>query len=250
MLSDRLRAVIRMVPRSGVVLDVGCDHAYTAITLLQEGKALRAVASDLREGPLAAARKHAEEAQLSGSLDLLLCDGIPSDLKSRIPDALSLMPVSCVIAGMGGMLMAGILKNAGENLPLIDHFILSPQSDLALFRRSLKERGLVITDEDMIKEDGKYYCILHAVHGQVSAMSDMEAEFGPVLLKKHHPVLKEYLKKRKRTQTAILLNLMKNGYTENDPKTKDIRNALHLTEEAEKRTGGDGNDTDDLRQGI
>ena len=57
-ISDRLRTVAHMCEKGAVVADIGTDHGYLPIYLVQEGIAASAIAMDLRKGPLDKAKKH------------------------------------------------------------------------------------------------------------------------------------------------------------------------------------------------
>ena len=54
-LPERLETIISMVPKCGTVADIGCDHAYVSIALVERGIAEHAIACDINAGPL----KHA-----------------------------------------------------------------------------------------------------------------------------------------------------------------------------------------------
>ena len=75
-LSPRLEAVAALVPRGAKVADVGTDHGYLAICLLERGIAANVVATDIRPGPLAGAKQNIAQAGLSDRISLKLCDGL------------------------------------------------------------------------------------------------------------------------------------------------------------------------------
>ena len=75
-LSKRLFMTASMVERGSIVADVGCDHGYTAIYLVQNGICPRVLAMDVNEGPLARARDHIREAGLSAYIETRLSDGL------------------------------------------------------------------------------------------------------------------------------------------------------------------------------
>ena len=54
-LSIRMQAVADMVTPGGKVADVGTDHGYVPIYLIEQNKAFHAIAMDVRKGPLARA---------------------------------------------------------------------------------------------------------------------------------------------------------------------------------------------------
>ena len=93
-LSPRLRSVAELVPQGAGFADVGTDHAYLPVWLLQRGVIRRAVASDLRRGPLERARLTAEKYGLTDRMDFRLCDGL-SGIRPEEADTVA-------IAGMGG----------------------------------------------------------------------------------------------------------------------------------------------------
>ena len=93
-LTPRLRSVAELVPRGARFADVGTDHAYLPVWLLQQGRITGAVASDLRPGPLERARGTAEKYGLTGRMDFRLCDG----LSGIQPDEVN----TIAMAGMGG----------------------------------------------------------------------------------------------------------------------------------------------------
>ena len=86
-LSKRLMAAVDMVTEGFAAVDVGCDHAYTSIELVRK-KSPCAVASDVRPGPLKAAREHIAEAGLQDKITTVLADGVPRNIISLLPAAI------------------------------------------------------------------------------------------------------------------------------------------------------------------
>ncbi len=129
--------------------DVGCDHGYVSMYLVMTGISRRALAMDVRKGPLSAARSNVEEFGLSDRVELRLSDGL-SELSPGDADSL-------IIAGMGGKLMVSILDKRDVRALGIRMGVLQPQSDIPEFREYLRSRGYSICDERVLCEDGKYY---------------------------------------------------------------------------------------------
>ena len=77
-LSDRLAACCRFVHPGDRVADVGCDHGYLSIHLLQTGIASHVYASDVREGPLSSAKRNAAVYGITEKIDFFLSDGVQS----------------------------------------------------------------------------------------------------------------------------------------------------------------------------
>ena len=228
----RMLAIANLVDNSKVLADVGCDHAYISINLLENGKAERIIASDLREGPLNIAKDNIKLEGFEERIETRLCAGLCGYEAGEVDTIL--------ISGMGGMLVKEILSESIDVVRRADTLILEPQSDLRVVRAYLKDIGFEIIDEDMLNEGGKYYQIMKAVKSKermevcedIGAMA--ENEFGPILIKKKHPVLLEFLKKRKNHYERLLQNksfLTSQSATNND-RIAIIENELNMVKEA------------------
>ncbi|MBE5827598.1 MAG: SAM-dependent methyltransferase [Butyrivibrio sp.] len=131
------------------VADVGCDHGYVSVYLVQSSIAKSAIAMDVRSGPLAMAKGNVESFGLSDSVETRLSNGLEK-LNPKEADAL-------VIAGMGGKLMISILEKKSLSELGIRYAVLQPQSDIYEFRQFLRDNGFIVVDERIVFEDGKYY---------------------------------------------------------------------------------------------
>ena len=198
-LPKRLETIIERMPTSGCLADVGCDHAYVAIEAVRRGRAARALACDVRKGPLQQAAEH------------ILCAGLAGKIETRLSDGLEQVAPgeadTVVVAGMGGPLMERILQG---RLGDFAHFVLSPQSEIPHFRRFLLTEGMQINEETMLIDEGKYYVILNVSQRADAASSDSmyvtEEDFlyGGRLLRRLDPVLKSFLEKEKTRYEGIL----------------------------------------------
>lgn len=198
-LPKRLETIIERMPDSGCLADIGCDHAYVAIEAVRRGRAARALACDVRKGPLQQAAEH------------ILCAGLAGKIETRLSDGLEKVAPgeadTVVVAGMGGPLMERILQG---RLGDFAHFVLSPQSEIPHFRRFLLAEGMQIDEETMLIDEGKYYVILNVSQRAAAASSDTmyvtEEDFlyGSRLLRRLDPVLKSFLEKEKTRYEGIL----------------------------------------------
>lgn len=208
-LSERMLAIAQMVSPGMRVCDVGCDHGFISIYLVEEKIAPSVLAMDIGKGPLQQAQLHIEEAGLQNRITTRLSDGL---MQYREGEADCL-----IIAGMGGPLMQEILSN--EKVEDFKEIILAPQSEICEFRKFLADHGFEIIAENMVLEDGKYYPMMKVhlvVKGEKSwkALSipgtrdeEVAYRFGPLLLAQKHPVLRQYLHKEERKNIAILNSL-------------------------------------------
>ncbi len=151
-LSPRLEAVASLVRRGRRVADIGTDHAYLPVCLVQSGVTDFAIAADLRKGPLENAKKAVEEAGLEDKITLRLSDG----LTQINPDEAD----EIVIAGMGGILIAQIIENAPWLQKGDKHLILQPMSHPEVLRKFLVTNGYNILCETVCEDAGKLYCVM------------------------------------------------------------------------------------------
>lgn len=198
-ISRRLKAVAALVSPGLVLADVGCDHGYIPIYLIQKGQIPRAIAMDINQGPLLRAREHIREWGLEAYIETRLSDG----LKALEPGEAQCL----VIAGMGGPLMERILTQGAPVLKDMKELILQPQSEIGHFRQFLAENGYRIIEEDMVEEEKKYYPMMKAVQGSMNYTKKAEYLYGKKLLEKRHPVLREFLEKEDRASRELLKSL-------------------------------------------
>ncbi len=161
-LSQRLQNICDMVPSGVRICDVGCDHAYADIRLLQERKVVHALAMDVAEGPLAAARANLELTELLEREEDAgregLCEVRRSDgLAAYVPGEAEVL----ICAGMGGILMRCLLEAEPEKALSFREMILSPHREINLVREWLFANGCRILEERFLQDEGKYYTVMH-----------------------------------------------------------------------------------------
>ena len=135
LLSERLRAVASMVTPGSRVCDVGCDHGFVSIWLVEQNVSPRVLAMDVRVGPLGAAGRHVAQRGLESLIETRLSDGLHN---YEIGEADSL-----ICAGMGGRLMMRILGEEKAKTDSFKELILQPQSEIMQFRTWLREQGQI-----------------------------------------------------------------------------------------------------------
>ena len=170
-LDDRLLAVAACVPEGAYLADVGTDHAYLPIYLAEKGVLSGAVASDIHKGPLESANKNIRENGFSSLIHTVLTDGL---------QGLETYPVTDIaIAGMGGMMIAGILEKAAFPRERNIRLILQPMQHIPELRKYLGANGFLITKEVQAEAEGKFYQIICAVYDGISReYTEMESLLG------------------------------------------------------------------------
>lgn len=155
-LSKRLKALVSLAEKGNIAADIGCDHGYVSIWLVQNGIFSKVIAMDVKSGPLEAAAKNIGIYGVQNRVELRQSDGLAGISQGEVD--------SIFCAGMGGALICRILSNDLEKAKTMSQIILQPQSEVYLVRRFLREHDFIITGEDMVREDGKYYPMFRAVN--------------------------------------------------------------------------------------
>ena len=170
-LDARLMSAAELVRQGAVFADIGTDHAYLPIFLLESGRIERAVLSDVNRGPLDSALRNATEHGLADRVELVLTDGAAALSGRGITDY--------AVCGMGGELIARIILDAPHLKERGVHLILQPMSRQAVLRRELARLGFAPIAEKYSYADGKYYvCMLYEYNGEPHEMDGISAELG------------------------------------------------------------------------
>lgn len=192
-LSPRLRSVADLVPHDARFADVGTDHAYLPVWLLQQGVISHAIVSDLRRGPLERAQDTAEKYGLTGRMAFRLCDGL-SGIRPEEADTIA-------IAGMGGETVAAILAAAPWTWERGCLLLLQPMSAQPFLRRWLQEHGYSIQREVLSQERGTIYTAFQVKAEPTRALTPAEQWAGRQSRGEEAPLRASYLDRLLR-QTA------------------------------------------------
>lgn len=220
MLRGRLAAILDMIPHCDTVCDIGTDHAHIPVQAVQSGMCKKAVASDVRSGPLDRARRTIDKHGLSASIDLRLGNGL-EPVKTEECDVI-------ILAGMGGLLITEILTASPEKARHANRILLQPMHAQEMVRPWLWDNGYHIIDERLAKDSGKLYEIL-AVHYKgaenVDASRDGYTIFGgkypllvgligAILVQKRDPLLTEWVADKIAKQKKIAHGMATSGRDE------------------------------------
>ena len=183
-LQPRLQAIADMVPAGAVVADIGSDHAYLPVYLLQSGRIQKAIAGDINALPLQHGAQTAEEYGVTQQMEFRLCNGL-ADFSAGEADCI-------VIAGMGGENIASIMESAAwlkdENPPRL---LLQPMSKPEFLRRWLCENGYCFLREKLIWDKGVLYAIMEVTAGKGQSLSPLQYYTG---LLQEDPLWGDYLR--------------------------------------------------------
>lgn len=214
-LSQRLAAVAAYVPSGSTVADIGTDHAYLPVYLVNEGIAPQVIATDVHRKPYESARETVAAYRLQDRISVRLGDG----LETLQPGEAG----TIVIAGMGGKNMVQIFRRSPGVLETAGRLILQPMTHVETVRQWLWANGWYLLDEDLVAEDGHLYEILVVARGEETPA---DPEIGPRLLEKRHPLLKKLLVEKEKHYLNILEGIKQSTNPETKGKAGQIREKL------------------------
>lgn len=184
-LSQRMLMAARMVRKGNAVADIGTDHAYLPAYLVLNGISPKALACDVRKGPLDNARKTVEHYGIEDKITLRLSDGFDEIEPFEAQDF--------VMCGMGGTLMEELVSRAYWLKNRSKRIIVQPQSHAEDIRRFFVENGFEILFEDACTDGGKLYCAMAAEYTGETFDKPVSYIYTGELPKSKKPEAKLYL---------------------------------------------------------
>lgn len=190
-LSERLYMVSSLLDKGNVICDVGCDHAYLPVYLIENGIFNKAIAMDIKKGPLDKAVENIIKYDMESVVETRQSDGV-RNLKKMETDAIT-------ICGMGGNVMMHIFEDGEDVLRDISQIILQPQSEYMKLYGFLCDNGYYIEDEACTKDSNKFYFawkIRHAGNNLQMLNDDLinlEFYYSDILLERRDEIYREYL---------------------------------------------------------
>ncbi len=181
-----------MIEKGSVVADIGCDHGYLCIDLMQKGIACKCYAMDVAEGPLNQARKMIQ--RLSLEIDTILSDGL-----EKCPDDVD----TVVIAGMGWMTIQSILMNDLEKCRKFKRIILQPNRDVDDCRQWISDHHFTILNEALIEEKKIYEIVVMNLDEHESYCKE-DIFFGPYIRAKKDECFYKYYRQKLKKLNQVL----------------------------------------------
>ncbi len=200
MLTERLTTVKNCIENSNITLDVGTDHGYVPISLINEGRAKKVIAADINIGPLDNAEKNIRLNGLSDKIELRLGGGLTPVEKNEAD--------SVIIAGMGGILISEILEESIEKAKLVSRLVLQPMNSQEDLRKYLFSNGFKIEKELLAQENEKVYNILLVIPGEDSPyVKESYFYLGKPENFDKNELTRIYIEKRRKQFNDIINNL-------------------------------------------
>lgn len=182
----RLLAVANHVPEGTIVVDVGCDHGWLPIALVQCGRSPRAIAVDIRPPPVALARRHVRQAGLSDQIDVFQSDGL-ADVPRGAADTLT-------IAGVGARTSVRVATDAAAWG--ITTAIVQPNKNPSVVRQALLSVGWRLADESFVEERGRLRIVQVFSQSVGAALGDLDPAdrlLGPQLRERGGPLFARWV---------------------------------------------------------
>ncbi len=186
-LDSRLMAIANLVRKDKSFADIGTDHAYLPVYLVERGIINRAIAADLRVGPLENAKATVELYGYSDKIELRLSDGLKNFNENEADEI--------AVAGMGGLLISQFINETKWLKNPDIHLILQPMTHIEDVRKTLFDNGFIIDKEIVAKDGNKLYIVLSAYYYEdFTAYTQLDLIVGRLPQNEDEPS-KEYLHK-------------------------------------------------------
>ena len=205
-LDSRLTAAAKYATSGGIAADIGTDHAFLPCYLIQCGKSRRALACDIRQGPLEKAKQTVDEYGLCDKVRLVLCDGlcgIGETDRTQITDI--------IIAGMGGEMIEKILADSPWVQNERYNLIFQPMTKAHTLRKFLCDNGYEIADETACVAANKHYTVINARFCDAAQKYDLPYLYAGKLLNKSDGESLEYKRMIANKLTAAARGMQSGG---------------------------------------
>ncbi len=200
-LTNRLLKIASLVTPNKRLADIGTDHGYIPVYLLNKNIINFAILADINKGPLENARKEVKRNKLADKVDLRLGSGIEVLKKGEVDEI--------IIAGMGGILIGELLEANKEVAHEAEKLILQPMQAQDELRKYLLNNGYEILDECLEKEDFRLYEIIVTKYTgkNTEVEDDIYYEVGKKLLENKDELLKEFIDNKIKKYNNIIEKL-------------------------------------------
>lgn len=182
LLDKRLEFVASLVLPNTKLADIGTDHGYLLISLVNRGHISAGIGCDLREGPLGSAKMNIRLSGTENKIQLRLGNGLEPINENEVDGA--------TICGMGGGTIREILVGNEKIWKSLKYLICQPQNDGGELRKFLYESGWKIEEEQIVESQNRIYEMFRAIPGEMKLPEkEIYWELGPLLVERKEPLL-------------------------------------------------------------
>lgn len=225
-LSERLSAIASFIPQNSIVGDIGTDHGYLPVYLIEHKISKRVIGTDISPNSLKKIIEYVNSKKLNKLIDIRLGDGLDVIKPFEID--------TVVIAGMGGLLIRDILDNSKDVADSITHFVLQPNVAADELRKYLYENNFIIIDEKLVKEANKFYEVIYAKKGKSLLRNNIYLEIGEKLILNKDPLLKEFINSKIDVASDIIKKLKDNDTSRTKERYLELSNKIQTLKEVLK----------------
>ena len=223
-LNPRLKKIAGLVPPNSCTADIGTDHAYIPIFLVKSGITPRAIASDIKKGPIARAEANIRLHGLKEKIETRIGPGLETLTEGDNAEVI-------IIAGMGGILISHILEASQNIVRNAKLLILQPMTAVTELRQYLSQNQYEISSEYLEAEEEKIYNIIVAKPIGNTSYTISELFLGKDLHKTSPNLVEQY-----ENSVMIKLNkriegLKKSQNPENEKELEETLNLLKILNE-------------------
>lgn len=205
-LSNRLNAIADCITPGNSVADIGSDHAYLPIYLIENNISHNVIASDIVQGPVRNAITNVKKHSMDNEIKIIQASGLKG-ITSPID--------TIIIAGMGGMMIIDIISDDLNIANGAKELILQPMKNSIELRKFLVENKFTIIEEKIAIDDDKYYEIIKVVKGNMIVNDPLEYEVTPALRKNRDKSTRLFIEKKIDT-TRTIINRLKKESSKNE----------------------------------
>lgn len=227
-LSERLKVIADYINIEEDVADIGTDHGYLPLYLLEKNYKRKVIFADINHGPLEKAKhiiKKEHPEMPINKFDIRKSDG----LTSIDPGEVDVV----VIAGMGGLLIQDILSKDLKKTFSYKKFILQARTASDKLRKRLDQNDFHIADEELITENG-HICeiILAETNGKKNTVfkSELDYLYSPIIINKRTSIVRDWIDESLKKEVNIYKRIKSQGNDESQRKLEDVEkkiNKLH-----------------------
>ncbi len=212
-LTDRLQKAADLVPPGKAMADIGTDHGYLPIYLIEKKKMERAIACDIHQGPLDRARENLISSGMMDRISLRLGGGL-SPLEKGEVDGVT-------ICGMGGLMIRQILEDDREKAQALSWLVLQPQNHVAELKVFLSTHHFRIEKEILSQDGGQLYELLLAVPGEMEPLDLLTAEIGATPSYREDPLFPVHIERLIRKRDFLIQGVAEDTKVERHRKNRE-----------------------------
>lgn len=219
--SNRIKEIAKLIKKGSNVADIGSDHGYLLIELLNNNIANKVIGIENKVGPFTNLKTNLSAIieKYPNRCKLYLSSGL-SDLNNEYE--------TVVIAGMGFSTIESIILENKDKVKFIKNFIIDSHNNMYELRKFIISLGFFISDEVVLIENGIYYELISFTKGNKD-YSDIELRYGPILMnKKYKDYIIHYEEEIRKLENLLLNNKINNERKiEFKNRIKEIRTILY-----------------------